>query len=146
LGDDMSMEHAFDRLKKSAKDDAEALAARFLQVNADMTGMIERAGILIEYERERDHLYMTLGEPREGMALTVGHLVVLADPETLEFIGFEIPDFKKAVETDALKEWARILPFIEWQPVVHIPPAAHNDEVTFPREIAEGVQRELVHV
>lgn len=140
----MTIEKEFDKLKKSARNEAEALTARFLQVNADMSSMIEREGVLIEYERDRDHLYVTLGEPREGMALTVGHLVVLADPETLEFIGFEIPDFKKAVETDALKEWARILPFIEWQPVVHIPPAAHNDEVTFPREIALGVQRELV--
>ncbi len=142
----MSMEQAFDNLKKLARGDVEGLAARFMEMNGDLSGVIEREGVLIEYDRKHDHLYVTVGERREGMALLVGNLVVLADSETLEFIGFEIPDFKKAVETDALKPWHRILPFIEWQPVVHIPPAAHNDEVTFPREVAEGVQQELIHV
>ena len=139
----MTMEQQFDKLKVSAKGGIVEMVARFLQVNDDLTGMIEREGVLIEYDRERDHFYATLGDRREGMALTVGHFVILADPETLEFLGCEIPEFKKAVKTDALQEWERFLPFIEWQPVVRVPPAAHNDEVSFPREIAEGVQREL---
>ena len=142
----MAIQHKFDTLAKAAKEEVSVLAARFMEMNGDLSGVIEHEGVLIEYDREHDHLYVTVGERREGMALLVGNLVVLADSETLEFLGFEIPDFKKAVETDALKPWRRILPFIEWQPVVHVPPAAHNDEVTFPREVAEGVQRELVHV
>ena len=142
----MATQHEFDALANTAKEEVSAFAARFTERNGDLSGVIEREGVLIEYDRERDHLYVTVGERREGMALLVGHLVVLAEPETLEFLGFEVPDFKKAIEANELKPWSRILPFIEWQPIVRVPPAAHNDEVTFPREIAEGVQRELVHV
>lgn len=142
----MANQHRFDMLAKAAKEEVSELASRFMEENGDLSSVIEREGVLIEYDRERDHLYVTVGERREGMALLVGHLVVLAQPETLEFLGFEIPDFRRVSQTGALQPLSRLFPFIEWQPIVHIPAAPHDDGVAFPREVAQGVQWEIAMV
>ena len=91
----MSIEQEFEALRESTRKQTQATHAGFQQKNDDLAGMIERKGVFIEYIPERDHLYITLGEPQAGMALFAGSIVLLADPETLEFLGLEVPDFKK---------------------------------------------------
>ena len=99
----MSIEQEFEALREATRKQTQATHAGFLQKNNDLAGMIERKGVLVEYVRESDHLYVTLGEPQPGMALFAGSIVLLADPETLEFLGVEVPDFKKMVASGVLQ-------------------------------------------
>ena len=84
------------------------------------------------------------------MAIFIGSIVAIADPETLECISIEVLDFKKAVDSGALQgAWTRLLPFIEWQPILHVPPVvpeAFPDTDDFPHDLARDVQRELAAV
>ena len=142
----MSIEQEFEALRESTRKQTQATHAGFLQKNSDLAGMIERKGVLIEYVPERDHLYVTLGEPQAGMALFAGSIVLLADPETLEFLGLEIPDFKKMIASGALhSDWAWLASVVERQHILHIPPSVSGSD-DFPHDLAEGVQRELAAV
>ena len=142
----MSIEQEFEALRESTRKQTQATHAGFLQKNDDLAGMIEREGVLIEYVPERDHLYVTLGEPQPGMALFAGSIVLLADPETLEFLGLEVPDFKKMVESGALQsDWTWLASVVGRQHVLHIPPSVSGSG-DLPHDLAEGVQRELAAV
>ena len=141
----MDISQEFEALKMSSKQQSVGTHAQFVQENGDMLGVMQREGILIEYIRERDHLYITFGEPREGMAIFAGSIVVMADPDTLECIGIEVPNFKKAVESGALQgTWSRLAELIGWQRVLHIPPVVSDADDDLPHYLARGVQRELV--
>ena len=142
----MSIEQEFEALRESTRKQTQATHAGFLQKNGNLAGMIERKGVLVEYVRERDHLYITLGEPQPGMALFAGSIVLLADPETLEFLGLEIPDFKKVIASGALQSsWGWLASVVDQQHVLHIPPSVSGSD-DFPHDLAEGVQRELAAV
>ena len=142
----MSIEQEFEALRESARKQTQATHAGFLQKNDDLAGMIDRKGVLIEYIPERDHLYVTLGEPQPGMALFAGNIVLLADPETLEFLGLEIPDFKKMIASGAPNsDWAWLASVVERQQVLHKPPSVSGSD-DLPHDLAEGVQRELAAV
>ena len=139
----MTIEDEFAKLRESAQQEAAEMAVRFKEKNADVTAIIEQLGAHIEYSRDRDHLYVTVGEPRAAMAFFGNSSVLLVEPETLEFLGIEIPDFSKAVRTGAFRNLKPLLSFLEWQPVVHIPPAPHDEGAAFSREVAQGVHQVL---
>src|SRR5665811_1598271 len=49
------------------------------------------AGATIEYDNITDRLYVTFGEPRQGMALFASDsTVVIVDPQTLEPLAMEV--------------------------------------------------------
>ena len=102
-----------------AVSEAENVATVNLFVERNDLNQLIRDGFLIEYEQEHDHLYITFGERRDGMALIgAWPLVFIADPETLECLGIEIVDFRVAVEAGLAKGWAEILPLVMAQPVL----------------------------
>ena len=147
----MSMTREFEALRKASKQQALEQWQRFLEKNVDILALMRTKGLLVEHTRERDHLYVTFGEHREGMAMFAGHIVVIADPETMECIGVEVPDFQKLVESGTLRGgWERLAPFIAWQRVIHIPPvdedevAVESDTSDLPHDLAHDLQRELV--
>ena len=142
----MGIEQEFEALRESTRKQTQATHAGFLQKNSDLAGMIERKGVFIEYVPERDHLYITLGEPQPGMALFAGSIVLLADPETLEFLGLEIPDFKKMIASGALhSDWAWLASVVKRQHILHIPPSVSGSD-DFPHDLVRDVQRELAAV
>ena len=141
----MSIEY-FEALRKSANEQNRAMQARFLRKNSDLGQVMRREGVLIDYFGEYDHLHITLGEPREGIALFDGRIIVIADPDTLDWLSVEVLDFKKKVASGSLSgAWEQLSRWLEWQPVVHIPPA--KDEAAgaaaLPRDLAREVRREL---
>lgn len=141
------IEQDFAKLRASANAEADAFARRFLEKNPDVPAVLERNSVYFEYVSEHDHLYMTVGEPRAGMAFLAGHIVLIADPETLELIAVEVLDFSQAVETDMLRTWKPIYEFLKLQPVVQIPRKREEDQsADFPRTVAQGVKRALAPV
>ena len=145
----MSIEQEFEALRKSVNKQNKAMQARFLRKNRDLDQVIRRKGILIDYFGEDDHLYITLGEPREGIALFDGSIIVIADPETLDWLSVEVLDFKKKIASGTLSgAWKQLARWLDWQPVFHIPPtkdgawgpAAATD---LPHDLAQVVRREL---
>ena len=142
----MGMENDFAKLRRSAQEEAKSLAARFMEKNTDVAvaATLERNGVYVEYVSDHDHLYMTIGPPRAGMAFVGDHAVLLADPETLELLAIEILDFSKAVATDTLRTLEPLFSFVQLQPVVHVPPRRTEDKsAAFPHAVAQGVQRVL---
>ena len=125
----MSIEEEFAALRESADEQARTARGRFVERNSDPERAMRREGALLEYAREFDRLYITVGKPREGMALFAGEVVVMADPETLEWIGMDIPDFKKSLSAGGLNDtWERLAQVLDWQPVLHIPPTERSQQ------------------
>lgn len=121
----MSIEEEFAALRESADEQSRATWKRFAEKNADPEQAMRSKGVLVEYAREFDRLHITVGEPREGMALFAGEVVVMADPETLEWIGLDVPDFKKSLSVGGLNAtWERLSLVLDRQPVQRVPPAA----------------------
>ena len=145
----MSTEQEFEALRKSANEQNRAMQARFLRKNRDLVKTLRREGVLIDYFGEYDHLYITLGEPREGIALFEGSIVVIADPETLDWLSVEVLDFKKKVASGSLSgAWEQLSHLLDWQPVVHIPPVKGRagepaSAAGLPHDLAQEVRREL---
>lgn len=136
------MEREFAKLRASANEEGNALAQRFVEKNPDVEATLEQNDVLFEYVSQHDHLYMTVGAPREGVAFLAGHIVLIADPETLELIAVEVLDFSKAVETDdMLRGWKPLYEFLLMQPVVQIPRRREEDErAPFPEAVAQGIR------
>lgn len=142
----MSIEQDFEALRKSAQEQARAARVGFLEKNHDLDQVLRREGVLIDYFGEDDHLYITLGEPREGVALFDGNIIIIADPDTLDWLSVEVLDFKKRVASGALSgAWEQLARWLEWQPVFHIPPVAGGsaDASDLPHDLAQEVRREL---
>ena len=139
------MEREFAKLRASANEEGNALARRFLEKNPDVGATLEQNDVLFEYVSEYDHLYMTVGAPREGIAFLAGSIVLIADPETLELIAVEVLDFSKSVETDdMLRAWKPLYQFLLVQPVVQIPQRREEDKrAPFPEAVAEGIRKVL---
>ena len=133
-------------LRESSRDETLSVVTRLIEKVDELPDIIRRDGVLIEYARDQDHLYVTLGDSREGMAYFAGPLVILVDPETLDLVSLEVSDFSKAVKTEAFSKLARLLAFLKWQPVVHIPPSAFDEAANFTRAVADGVHRQLALV
>ncbi len=127
------MKEEFEALRASARQEALGIRARFLLKNKRLTNGALLPGMLVEYDSDRDHLYVTLGEPREGMALFTENIVFMADPVTLELVGFEILDFKNKLAEGKLTEWGQMASLFDSHPVVYIPSG----------EQAEQAQREI---
>ena len=142
----MNIDQQFNVLREASGVQIGAMLPRFLEQSKDLVGIIEREGMLCEYVSERDHLYITFGRPRAGMALFAASIVIIADPETLEFLGIEVLDFQKEVAGGNLKEWQPIAEFLAWQPIVHIPPTECREPANLPNAIASSVRRELTSV
>ena len=62
----------------------------FIERNSDVDELV-RQGISIEYVPEDDHLYVTFGEPRPGMAIFPGEVIAIADFDTQECVGVAPP-------------------------------------------------------
>lgn len=145
----MSIDEDFEAFRKSANEENRVMQARFLEKNRDLDQVIRREGVLIDYFEEYDHLYITLGEPREGIALFDGSIIVIADPDTLDWLSVEVLDFKKKVASGSLSgAWEQLSRWLEWQPVVHIPPAKGEagepaSAADLPHDLAQVVRREL---
>lgn len=145
----MSIEQELEALRNSVNEQNRAMQARFLQKNRDLDQVIRREGVLIDYFGEDDHLYITLGEAREGIALFDGSIIVIADPDTLDWLSVEVLDFRKKVVSGSLAgAWKQLAGWLEWQPVVHIPPARDGaveptSAADLPHDLAQEVRREL---
>ena len=145
----MGIHEDYKALKKEADKESAAIRKRFVKKNVGMLDAIMDKGIQLEYVKDYDHLFVTFGEPREGIAIFAGRLVALADPDTLELVGMEVLNFKKAVNSGTIGDgWARLLSFVEWQPIFQIPPSssivASDDEDDLPHDLARVVERELI--
>ena len=134
------MEKEFEALRESNREEVKQLKARFARKNKHLAEAPLRQGLLIEYVRDYDHLYATFGEPREGMALFTEHTVVMADPETLELVAFEIPDFMKQLAAGKLPAFVVLARMLENHPVIYIPPAEQTEPAV------EEIARELAAV
>ena len=134
------MGKSFEEIKAAADKEHAETVARFLEKNAPLAEAPLRQGLLIEYVQDYDHLYATFGEPREAMAISTEHFVVLADPETLEMVAFEVPDFMKKVGDGSLSALADLARMLERHPVVYMPTPKETKPVV--RKIA----RELAAV
>lgn len=104
------------------------LRPRVAAANKNLGRRIRVEGMEVEYEPERDHLYVTLGSPRPSEAIALGdgtHTVILLDPETYEITGLEAPffmeDFNRVQQQNEF--WQLIVELIQKRGnVVYIPP------------------------
>ena len=87
------MAQHFEEFRKAVQRQSVETMTRFLEVNDDLMGLVVKHGVRCEYVEEYDHLYVTIGQPREGMALFFGSSVAICDPDTLELYAIEVPDF-----------------------------------------------------
>ena len=118
---------------------SEPLRRAFVERNADVDGLV-RQGMSIEYVPEDDHLYVTFGEPRPGMAIFFGEVVAIADFDTLECVAVEVLDFRQNVESGELAGWEPMLRLVEQHPVID---SKHDRDAR--EELAKDLQRVLVH-
>ena len=116
---------------------------RFMERN-DQDQLL-RDGFLVEYEQEYDHLYITFGERREGMALVMWPIVFIADPDTLECLGVEIVDFRASVAAGLAKGWEGILPLVTMQPILRMPPVPRAG-VDFSLKLEDAMRQQLARV
>ena len=134
------MKESFEAFKAAADKEHAETVARFREKNATLVDALPPEGILFDYFEPADHLYATFGEPREAMAISTEHFVVLADPETLEMVAFEVPDFMKKVDDGSLSALADLARMLKRHPVVYMPTPKETKPVV--RKIA----RELAAV
>lgn len=134
------MEKEFEELRESNREEVNLLKARLIQKNKHLAEAPLRQGLLIEYVSDYDHLYATFGEPREAMAFFTEHTVLLADPETLELVAFEIPDFMKQMTAGNLSAFSALARMMENHPVIYIPPTEQTEPAV------EEIARELAAV
>jgi hypothetical protein len=94
---------------------------------------VRAEGMEVSYDREADHLYITIGSPRESLSISAGgelDPVVLYDPDTFEVRGFEVLFFKEKVGKSRPRQefWLLIADFIErHQDTVYIPAASESE-------------------
>lgn len=131
----MDLTREFAEFVKADREEEEALAQQFRERNPDIRGMIGRLGATLTYDPVRDHLYVIVGKPRESIAIltTDDSVVVLADPETLEFLGTEVMDFSMVAN-----RWAPLDQLLTSPHEIYLPPIQETTE------IAQVVERELV--
>jgi hypothetical protein len=85
-----------EQFKKFMENNEQELREIKLKFSANLSNIdrvLSLKGFSVEYNRDNDYLYITIGEPREGMALTFDEVVAIADPDTLEILGLEVPFF-----------------------------------------------------
>ena len=68
------------------------------RANANLDERMERLPITVWYDVEDDVLTITIGDPVEATTESFGAVLLRLDPETLEYVGLEIPDFRRALE------------------------------------------------
>ena len=108
-----------------------ALKQRFLKRVEQFR--LEAAGAAVEYDDAADRLYVTFGEPRQGMALFAGNsTVVIVDPDNLEPLALEVNHPKTMGAF-----WANLAKLAERRGTVFIPGLGEL------REAAEQIGREL---
>ncbi len=116
--------------------------AAFLRRNHDLEGILKANELFIDYVQERDHLYIGIGTSTAGMALFLGRVVAIADPDTLDCIAIEVPDFAKGVHAGLFPRGGKeLLSIVKWMPVSYIPPDAQHGQL--PAILAEDLHREL---
>ena len=140
------MNQEFAALKESAQQQHAIILDRVREINDDVGNLLERNGAVYEYVSERDHLYITIGQPREGMALFAGKWVLIADPVTLELIGIEIPDFQQEISSGTLSGLEQVAAFLAFQPILQIPPTERENPDNLSDTVGRVVRRELVAV
>jgi hypothetical protein len=68
-----------------------ALRAKVMERNSDLATIIDKSGVTVEYNKDEDYLYIIIGEPRPGMAVSMGEATVIVDPDTLEILAIDVP-------------------------------------------------------
>ena len=132
------MEKEFEALRESNREEVKQLEARLIRKNRHLKKRMLTEGICIEYVPDYDHLYVTLGQPRVGMAFFTDDAVLMADPQTLELIAFEIPDFMRQVADGKQPELGSLAPTLNEQPVIEVPPAAQAKQAAKRNGAAPG--------
>ena len=114
------------------------LRARFLRENKNFAKTMFSKGVFLEYDRERDHLYIAFGGRRDAMALFTKSVVILVDPDTVEAVGLEFSDFRQRIESGALKDMKGLADLVEEHPTLYIPSGEqqHWAEKELEREMA----------
>ena len=138
------MEQKFETFREIVRNQSTETLARLLEVNDDVNGLMARQGVHWDYVKEYDHLYIVLGQPREGMALFSGNMIVICDPETLELLSVEVPDFLKRIRDGTLPAFLQVAKILESQPTIHILPAELELLPPALPVLAEAIERELV--
>ena len=111
--------------------------------NPDIEPLLAQHGFTIEYDRDNDYLYMTIGNPREGMAVHVMEFVAMADPDTLELVGLEIPFFMEKIRDKKLGNgWVHIATWVGRLGSLFVPPAKEFEEAS--KQIEKDLQPSLI--
>jgi len=94
---------------------------------------VREEGMEVAYDREDDHLYITIGAPRECLSISTGgdlDVIVLYEPETYEVRGFEVLFFKEKVKKAKPRQefWLLVTDFIDrHHETVYIPAASETE-------------------
>ena len=95
-----------DILSESRRQRDEA-TKNILRANDRLPERMRDEGFEIEYDSELDYLRLTIGEPRESLAISlkdgVFQSLLLYDPATYFVLGFEVPFFKEKLQRDPPK-------------------------------------------
>lgn len=135
----------FNAFRERNQAEEEAARLKFMSLN-DIDDLL-KDGCLIEYEADRDHLYVTFGEPREGRAFFLSGVTYIADPETLRCFRIEVVDFARTTESGLLGEgWKGVLGAVRLQPTIPVPPPAEMNILNMPSMHGDELSRFLSRV
>ena len=127
------MEMQFLKLRKRSEEEGAELVARFNKRNARLSEHLEAIGVTLEYDSERDYLYMTFGDvPSPGVAIFLGLVIAMADPDTLEAVGLEVPFFMEKVNSGELNQflWKEIAKIVRRHNKVYLPPTGQGEALS----------------
>ena len=114
------------------------LRAKFIQRVIDERPVLSEQGSRFEYNRPNDYLYITIGNARPGIAIPFGPVMAIADPDTLELVGIEIPFFMEQIREEKLAEiWHCIATWFSYSDIVYLPPESQV------RKISNQIKKEL---
>ena len=139
----MNIEQELASLRASSQAEWDLVLPNLLEQTKSLAARMKREGVLIEYVKDQDHLYITLGQEREAVAFFAGFLTVLADPKTLDIVSLEINDFTEAVKTDAFADLYELWESLLSEPILRFLPYARDEEAHFPQMVAQDVHQML---
>ena len=132
-------------LRKASKDTVKSMVVAVARRNGDLEALLRSEGFSLKYDMTRDHLYVTIGEAREGVALLLGDMVIIVDQGTMDLLSVEIPDFRKGSIPGG---WKNIADAIAEHGDLDLcfspdPSDANQTPLGYAGEVASGLRREL---
>ena len=119
----MTVEDEIRRLQEEHLRETLAFVARLRERQHSLGREFEEAGVTIGYIRESDHLYITIGKAREGVAIFVGSIVIRVNPDNEDdILSLEIPMCSLAMKTPELARLRLLLPLLRLVPRMVVPP------------------------